>query len=186
MRFHFGPIDRPNRDAIVGWRYPPPYDVYDWDPQDDPDLLLVRPEEGFLAARDAAGALVGFACFGAGGQVPGGVAAGAYADPLLDVGLGLRPDLTGRGLGLAFVRAVLAEGRRRYRPAGFRLTVAAFNARAIRVYERAGFRLGPTVDSPAGGRLVPFRVMTRPDPAAECPLPGEAGGAEQDGDPTDA
>lgn len=186
MRFRFGPIDRATRDAIVGWHYPPPYDFYDWDPADDPELLLMLPASGFLAVRDEADVLVGFACFGVGGQVPGGIAGGYYDAPLLDIGLGLRPELTGRGLGLPFVLAILDEGRRRFRPPGFRLTVAAFNQRAIRVYERAGFELGPTFDSPAGGDAVPFRLMTRLEQAAAAPLPDEADAAEQDGDPAGA
>ena len=58
---------------------------------------------------------------------------------MLEYGLGIRPDLTGRGLGLEFVRAGLEFGRERFRPGRIVLAVAAFNERAIAVYERAGF-----------------------------------------------
>jgi RimJ/RimL family protein N-acetyltransferase len=56
----------------------------------------------------------------------------------VEIGLGLRPDLTGRGLGAAFTAAAieLARGRGAER---ITLAVAAFNLRATRVYERAGF-----------------------------------------------
>jgi hypothetical protein len=47
----------------------------------------------------------------------------------VDVGLGLRPDLTGRALGLGFMLAGLEFARRRFAPDGFRLSVAAFNER---------------------------------------------------------
>jgi [ribosomal protein S18]-alanine N-acetyltransferase len=57
----------------------------------------------------------------------------------LDYGLGLRPDLTGQGLGLEFFRAGLVFARERYQPQRVYLHVAAFNERARRVYERAGF-----------------------------------------------
>ena len=59
---------------------------------------------------------------------------------VVEIGLGLRPDLTGRGLGLQFFL-----GRCLVREATFGdervvLNVAAFNERAITVYRRAGFR----------------------------------------------
>jgi ribosomal-protein-alanine N-acetyltransferase len=57
----------------------------------------------------------------------------------LDIGLGLRPDMTGRGLGRSFVEAGLEYARRRFAPVEFTLSVADFNRRAITVYERAGF-----------------------------------------------
>ena len=58
----------------------------------------------------------------------------------IEVGLGLRPDLTGRGLGAEYLDAGLELARRQFGLARFRLYVATFNERAIRVYERAGFR----------------------------------------------
>ena len=45
----------------------------------------------------------------------------------LDYALGLRPDLTGRGLGLEFFRAGLAFARERYQPQRVYLHVAEFN-----------------------------------------------------------
>jgi len=57
--------------------------------------------------------------------------------------LALRPDLTGRRIGLGFVEAGMDFARRTFAPATFRLDVATFNQRAIRVYERAGFTPGP-------------------------------------------
>jgi [ribosomal protein S18]-alanine N-acetyltransferase len=103
------------------WRYEPAYEFYD-----DTDEPVLNPERVFAVRRDD-GELIGFYYF----------EQTAYG---LDYGLGLRPDLTGRGLGLEFFRAGLEFGRERYRPERIRLHVAAFNERAIKVYERAGFR----------------------------------------------
>jgi ribosomal-protein-alanine N-acetyltransferase len=103
------------------WRYDTPYDFYD--ESDEP----VRNPERFFAVRDDDGRLAGFYYFEPNGDV-------------LEYGLGLRPDLTGRGLGLEFFRTGLEFGRDRYRPRLVRLYVAAFNERAVKVYERAGFR----------------------------------------------
>ena len=116
-------IERADDAAIVElgtWRYEAPYDFYDGDlePPNNP--------ERFFVARDDGG-IVGFYYFEPKGDV-------------LEYGLGLRPDLTGRGLGLEFFREGLEFGRERYSPTLIRLYVAAFNERAIKVYERAGFR----------------------------------------------
>jgi len=102
------------------WRYPPPYDFYDGDV--DPPL---NPER-FFGAFDEDGRLVGFYYF-------------EEKPPDLDYGLGLRPDLVGRRLGLEFFRAGLDFARERYRPRRVYLHVAEFNERARKVYERAGF-----------------------------------------------
>lgn len=56
-------------------------------------------------------------------------------------GFGMRPDLTGQGLGPGFVEACarFAADLHRYPGEYIRLGVAAFNTRAIRCYEKAGF-----------------------------------------------
>ena len=82
---------------LDAWRYEPPYDFYDGD--EDP---VLNPERYFVA-RDDDGDVVGFYYFEPNGDV-------------LEYGLGLRPDLTGRGLGLDFFRAGLEFARERYRP----------------------------------------------------------------------
>jgi ribosomal-protein-alanine N-acetyltransferase len=104
------------------WRYPPPFDFYDGDV--DPPL---NPER-YFAARDADAGLLGFYYF-------------EEKPPDLDYGLGQRPDLVGRGLGLEFFRAGLDFARERYRPRRVYLHVAEFNERARKVYERAGFEV---------------------------------------------
>jgi [ribosomal protein S18]-alanine N-acetyltransferase len=53
----------------------------------------------------------------------------------------MRPDLTGRGLGLAFVRLHLEFAHERFPDRRVILAVADFNERARKVYERAGFRI---------------------------------------------
>jgi [ribosomal protein S18]-alanine N-acetyltransferase len=115
------PATRETFEEIVSWRYEPPYDLYDGDP--DP----VRNPERFYEALDEHGSLVGNFYFEEKGDA-------------LEIGLGLRPELAGHGLGLEFVRAGVEFGRRRFRPKRVVLNVAAFNERAIRVYARAGFR----------------------------------------------
>lgn len=145
--------------TIATWRYEPPYDFYDMaaDPEDLAELLDPEKRRDYRAAF-LGGELAGFFCFGAAARVPGGDYDGKN---MVDVGLGLRPDLTGKGLGLDFTRAGLEFARRRFAPASFRLTVAAFNERGILVYERAGFRrVGSFVQRTNGGEQ-PFLLMVR-------------------------
>ena len=106
---------------MESWRYEPPYDFYDGDV--DP---VLNPER-FYEALDEEGLLVGNYYFEEKGDA-------------LEIGLGMRPDLTGRGLGLEFFRAGLDFAREQFRPESIILNVASFNERAIKVYERAGFR----------------------------------------------
>lgn len=153
MKFRFEPMSERHARAVAGWHYDPPYDFYDWeaDPADLAELLdPVQWQDRYFAVLGDLGDLVGFfACFRREGNV-------------IEVGLGLRPDLTGRGLGLPFLLAGLEFARRRYAPARFRLAVAAFNRRAIRVYERAGFRRGERYQHRTNGGVHEFLRMERP------------------------
>lgn len=116
--------------SMLAWHYAPPYDFYD-PGTDAEDVEEMRAATGgrrpWFAVDDAVtGELVGFLEFKpAGAQI--------------EIGLGLRPDRTGTGLGVGFIEAALAFGRDRWQPAGFVLDVRPWNERAIRAYERAGF-----------------------------------------------
>lgn len=150
------PLTREHAEDIAGWRYDAPYDVYDMAGTDPDDLLA--PEAGFHAVL-AGERLVGFRSFGPDGQVAGW----DYDDSALDTGGGLRPELTGQGLGRAAISAGLAFGRARFAPAAYRMTVAAFNTRALRTVESLGFaRVGGFRASRSGREfLVLVRAETR-------------------------
>ncbi len=107
--------------AFDAYTYEPPYDFYDG--RDDP----AQNPERLFAVRDAALGLVGFYYYDTRGST-------------VEVGLGLRPDLTGRGLGEAFLAGCIEFARSHFGAERIVLNVAAFNERAITVYERADFR----------------------------------------------
>ena len=105
--------------------------------------------ELFYAARDDDGTLVGF-----------------YFEPhdsALFYGFGMRPDLTGRGLGEQFVLAGLEFARPIYGRRRVVLHVAAFNERAIRLYRRLGFNeTGRHAEKFDGYGAVEFIDMEKP------------------------
>ena len=57
----------------------------------------------------------------------------------VDIGLGMRPDLTGKGKGEEFMKAGIVFIQSEWKPKKINLSVASFNERAIKVYEKAGF-----------------------------------------------
>lgn len=138
MKFIVGPLREDDVRAMLRWRYAPPYQIYDMEGADDPAMVaeFLDPGQAYFAVRDGDGVLVGYCCFGAEARVPGW----DYDEDALDVGVGMRPDLTGQGHGAAFTAAVLAFGVQRFPRRRLRATVAVFNRRSRRVCQRHGLR----------------------------------------------
>jgi ribosomal-protein-alanine N-acetyltransferase len=134
--FRFRPLRLRDALAASRWRYPDEYAMYNLDLA---PLLVATALRGPLAAL----AGVSYYTAAADGDALIGVFSLMRRGTDVEIGVGLRPDLNGRGLGLAFVLQGLALARKRYTPQSFSLHVATFNRRAITVYERAGFLPGP-------------------------------------------
>jgi ribosomal-protein-alanine N-acetyltransferase len=150
MVFMFRPL-RWNDALVVGrWQYPAPYELYDLGPipllVSVPLHWLLAPlgRMGFYAVDSEDDQLVGVFSFRKLGRT-------------VELGLALRPDLTGRKIGQGYVEAGMDFARGTFAPAAFRLDVATFNQRAIRVYERAGFVAGPRFIRST--RLGPYEFM---------------------------
>jgi [ribosomal protein S18]-alanine N-acetyltransferase len=151
VRFEFSKMRDEEAQEIARWRYVPPYDFYDSvsDPDDLAELLDPRRRgDDYFSAIDEKGALVGLFQFKRDGKV-------------VEVGLGLRPDLTGKGLGRGFLLAGLDFARRSFSPDVFRLSVATFNERAIKVYEGVGFVHRRTYRHETNGGVYEFLEMER-------------------------
>jgi ribosomal-protein-alanine N-acetyltransferase len=129
MQFKFKPMNEKDARAIADWHYEGIYSFYDMD-QDIDDLEDLLDPRGwvdkYFSVVDKEGDLVGFFSF-------------ENDDDQVEVGLGMKPEFTGKGLGQGFVAAGLEFARRKFHPAKFCLNVATFNKRAISVYEKVGF-----------------------------------------------
>ena len=148
LNLNFTPMDETSALEIINWRYEAPYDIYNLTDSKNALRYALNPENCFYTLKDGAGVVVGFCSFGLDGQVPGG----DYTVDALDIGMGIRPDLTGHGHGQRFVSQVLNFARSEFNPDRFRVTIAAFNQRAQRVWSKVGFHLIGRFTHEASGR----------------------------------
>jgi len=155
--FKLRKLTRETARTIATWQYEPPYDVYSFNPDQVEETVkwILIPRYHYYSVWDEGNELVGFRCFGEDARVPGG----DYSADALDMGGGLRPDLTGKGLGTPFMKAAFGFASEIFKPKAFRATVMAFNQRALRVCARVGYRQVQEFTSPHSGRL--FIIMMR-------------------------
>ena len=138
--------------AVAAWRYPGEYSFYNADADADDLAELLDPAEWgqryFAADETAHHELAGFL------EVK-------LTGPVAEIGLGLRPDLTGHGAGESFVRTCLRFASATLGAQSYTLAVATFNHRAITVYERAGFQEVERFEHVTNGGLHAFVRRTR-------------------------
>lgn len=150
LRWRTRPITRDDAHAISMWTYPEPYSLYNSSP-DDVDALL-DPDNGYFSVVDEGGELVAFGCFGADARVPGGT----YEDRAIDFGVGMRPDLVGRGNGAMLIELVICEAQRRWKRRPLRTTVASFNERSAHLVRKFRFQEVEVFRNPAGREFVVY------------------------------
>jgi [ribosomal protein S18]-alanine N-acetyltransferase len=150
------PLTREEATAISTWAYEPPYDVYNAPGDEAIATFLARDGHGwgYYAVLDAADSLVGFGCFGPEARVRGQVEEPGTAD----IGMGLRPDTLGQGVGSELLPQLLRFAREHFDCPRARTAVAAFNERSQRMCLAAGFTATGEFTGP-GDR--PFLELTR-------------------------
>ena len=149
--------DEKTAREFVLWQYEPPYDVYNYPPHGVEEAVQYNmdPANNVYAMFDQNEALIGFCSYGRDAQVPGG----DYSEKALDIGLMIRPELTGQGMGTDYVREVIQNGSEKYAPEKLRVTIAAFNKRAMRTWEKNGFQ--QTQSFVRAGDGMEFVIMTK-------------------------
>lgn len=151
------PAEKKHAREFVNWKYEPPYDIYNCPPEEIGDAVQynIDPTNNVYAMFDERDILIGYCSYGKDAQVPGG----DYSEDALDIGLMIKPELTGQGLGSAFAGNVIKNGLDKYDPTKLRVTIAAFNKRAMRTWGKNGFR--QTQEFEREGDGMKFVVMNR-------------------------
>jgi ribosomal-protein-alanine N-acetyltransferase len=131
MKFIFAPMNEEYANTVSKWHYDGVYSFYDMAADED-DLRILMDTNNWRdiirSVLNEDDELVGWAAF--------------YTEKdEFWLSLGLRPDLTGRGLGDEFVTQCLEHAASQHESTKdtIKLHVALFNQRAIKVYQRAGF-----------------------------------------------
>lgn len=111
------------------WHYDGIYAFYDManDPEDYTEIITPRLRANRYFQIMGARGLAAFFCI-----VP-------INQSEAEIGLGIRPDLTGQGNGAALIKKIEDFVIKHYPYQTLHLSVAAFNARALKVYLKAGY-----------------------------------------------
>ena len=125
---------------ILNWKYDKPYDFYNNEITEEAMKEIL--DGSYYALVDEFKELIGFFCIGENAQVPIGKRFGVYTEDFIDMGLGMNPNLVGKGSGFEFCSFIVKFIEGNYTSIPIRLTVAKFNRRAIHLYEKLGFVLG--------------------------------------------
>lgn len=129
MNYIFSELSQKEAENIASnWHYEDNYSFYDIAADEEDLAEFLNPQERgdkYFSVK-INNELIGFFCF-------------VYENDCVDIGLGMKPELTGKGLGMDFLKAGLSYAISKYNPENIMLSVATFNERAIKLYKKVGF-----------------------------------------------
>ncbi len=130
MKLEFRAPIKSDIEDILTWKYDGIYSFYDNSIQKEKIEWI----ESFIDSDD------NFSIYNEQNELVGNCSF-YYIEEFFCLGVQMRPELTGRGFGTEFVRAIINFGKKKYNLSYIDLTVAKFNKRAIKVYEKLGFKI---------------------------------------------
>lgn len=123
-------MSQEDAQEMCSWEYSGQYRVYNnsWEKMAEQGISYAdeetRRKEFYTLMRD--GKMIGFFRL-------------RHGEKVVELGLGLRPDLCGQGLGKKLVQAAVQEHKKRFGDLPLWLAVRVWNERAIRCYRACGF-----------------------------------------------
>lgn len=152
-RITLGSFTEEHAKAVCTWAYSGVYSVYNLLPWE-----MVVENHWQLADEDARreifhtiyldGEMIGF------GRIQRG-------EDRIDLGIGLKPDYCGKGIGLPAMEALTDRAIHLYPDEIIGLEVRQFNTRAIKCYEKAGFKIVNKYMKETFNGYVPFALMIK-------------------------
>ncbi|MDQ3843157.1 MAG: GNAT family N-acetyltransferase [Bacteroidota bacterium] len=144
---------------IQTWAYPGQYSFYN--PDNSSETFSELTDGSYYAIVDKfQKEIIGYFCLGSNAQVKVSDDDVTYSDTsFMDLGLGLKPTLCDKGLGIKFLDYCIHYIKDALQFKFLRLTVAEFNQRAIKTYRRQGFVEASYIDKRIGGKPYRFIVM---------------------------
>ena len=138
MPYIFSPMNEESARKILNWRYDKSLYFYNPNPSKIEETLqdFLNPENAYYSIFNNRNQLIAYCCFGADARVKGG----NYDIEALDIGFGISPNLSRRGITFRIIKAVYEFAKSHFSATLFRVTVAEFNQQALRLYEKAGFK----------------------------------------------
>ncbi|WP_150275762.1 GNAT family N-acetyltransferase [Paenibacillus tepidiphilus] len=152
VTFHVVPMQICHAEEISRWDYKPPYNIYGWLPWEQMQALGIEfgdpklREEQYVSVLSGNGELSGFAQL-------------FPMEGVVRLGIGMKPELCGKGMGHLFMKAIVKAALVRYPDREIDLEVLTWNQRAIKAYRKCGFTITDTYErrTPSGDK--PFYCM---------------------------
>ncbi len=135
------PMSAEDAGVICTWRYEAPADIYNTENSEEARQSFM---DGchFSVRREGDDALLGYIAFGPAATLEHPDFVHIYEnEAYTDIALGLAPTRRGRGLGTEIFALALQMAEEFFPGDGFRVTVAADNEPALRIYGKMGFEV---------------------------------------------
>lgn len=145
----FKKMSQEEAETIANWKYEGIYSFYDKD-------LITEDLQEFLN-EDSRGERY-FSIYEH-NELVGFLSVSSLNTQVCVIGLGMRPDLTNQGRGVAFIKDIINFIKKNFNYDRIELSVATFNKRAIKVYRTIGFEHVKFYNAKILEKIYPFETL---------------------------